>query len=208
MKGSRGRVSAACLACGVLLAQGAHANVLVNPGFESGLSGWTPFGNVFAESVTPNSGTGVAKMFGNFSGGFNVSGLFQTFAASEGEVWSFDGYFRHNTGDALVGMGPPDANWVVMKFEFRDASDAVTGAIESTVLTGASPTDTWIDAAPISLTAPANTQSVWAFFLYLQPSFDGGAVLIDDASLVPAPSTAGLLAGSSVVLLRRRRRSA
>jgi hypothetical protein len=82
----------------------------------------------------------------------------------------------------------------------------VTGAIESTVLTGLSPTDTWIDAAPISLAAPANTQSVWAFFLYLQPAFDGGAVLIDDASLVPAPSTAGLIAGSALVLVRRRRR--
>jgi len=191
------------------LAGAASANVLANPSFEDGLNGWTPFGNVFAESVTPRTGNGDAKMFGNFSGGFNVSGLFQTFSATPGQLWQFDGYVRHNTGDALVGIGADNAaadNWVVLKFEFRDAANNVTGSVEQNVLDGRTPTDQWFGHS-ISLTAPANTQSIWAFFLYLQPQFAGGAVLIDDASLqvVPAPASLGLLAGAGLLAGRRRR---
>ena len=39
-----------------LLATGSTAsaaNALTNPGFESGLSGWTPFGNVYAQTTLP-----------------------------------------------------------------------------------------------------------------------------------------------------------
>ncbi len=124
-----------CALAAVAVAAPANAqNMLTNPGFESGLSGWTGFGNQFAESITPRSGSGVAKMFGNFSGGFNVSGLFQTFPAAPGQNWSFDAYFRHNTGDLMTGVGIPgggSGNWVIAKLEFRNASDAVTGFVES-----------------------------------------------------------------------------
>jgi hypothetical protein len=182
-------------------------NVLVNPGFESGLAGWTTFGNVFAETITPRTGAGDAKMFGNFTGGFNVSGLFQTFPAAPGQNWAFDGYFRHNTGDLLVGTGIPaggSGNWVISKMEFRDASNNVTGFVESMIFDGASTPDTW-QARSINLTAPANTTSVWAFLLYLQPQFDGGAVLMDDMSLVPAPGALGLAGAAGLLLARRRR---
>lgn len=185
------------------------ANVLVNPGFESGLSGWTPFGNVFAETVTPRSGNGDAKMFGGFSGGFNVGGLFQTFSATPGQTWEFSGFVRHNTGDALTGIGadaPATDNWVVQKFEFRDASNTAIASTELSVLDGRTATDTWFGNT-LSLTAPAGTQSIWAFYLYLQPQFAGGAVLIDDTSLsvVPAPASLGILAGAGLLAGRRRR---
>lgn len=198
----------ACAAVG-LIGSGTNANVLTNPGFESGLSGWTTFGNVFAETITPRTGSGDAKMFGNFSGGFNVSGLFQSFPASAGQNWSFDAYFRHNTGDQLTGAGLPNFNWVVMKFEYRDASNTAIagGAVETVSLDGTSATDTWLHSGPISLAAPAGTASVFAFLLYLQPLFDGGAVLMDDANLVPAPGGAGGLVCAGLVLLLRRRRS-
>lgn len=189
----------------LIAAGGAHANVLTNPGFETGLAGWNTFGNVFAETVTPRTGAGDAKMFGNFSGGFNVSGMFQSFPASPGQLWSLDAYFRHNTGDNLTGAGAPDFNWVVMKFEFRDAGDSVVGFAESIVLDGTSPTDVWLDPSPISSVAPANTASVWAFFLYLQPAFDGGAVLIDDAQFIPSPHGAAVLALGALAAWRRRR---
>jgi hypothetical protein len=196
------------LLAAVCVAPAQAQNVLANPGFETGLTGWTPFGNVFAETITPRSGAGDAKMFGNFSGGFNVSGLFQTFSAVPGEVWSFEGYLRHNTGDQMVGTGIPNGgagNWVIAKMEFRDASDAVTGFVESTSFDGTSPLDVWQQRS-VSLAAPANTVSVWAFFLYLQPQFDGGAVLIDDARLVPAPGAAGIVGIATLFAARRRRR--
>lgn len=193
----------------LMSASAARGNVLANPGFESGLSGWTTFGNVFAETVTPNTGNGVAKMFGNFSGGFNVSGLFQSFPATPGEAWSMDGYFRHNTGDAISGVGPANDNWVVMKFEYRDVGNNVVagGSVEATVLDGTFATDTWLHAAPISLAAPAGTASVWAFMLYLQPAFAGGAVLMDDMNLVPTPGSAAVLVAAGAGLAARRRRA-
>ncbi len=205
------RTTAASM-CSVLVAMagvGAAAsaqNVLVNPGFESGLSGWTTFGNVFAEPITPRTGNGVAKMFGTFSGGFGVSGLFQSFPANPGETWTMSAFFRHNTGDAMIGNGPTASNWVVTKFEFRNAADQTISFAESAPFDGRNATDIWTPTSA-SGTAPAGTVSVWAFFLYLQPQFDGGAVLIDDASLVPAPGVAGLFGLAGLTLAGRRRRA-
>lgn len=208
MKSVRSGAGAVLVSLAVLASAGAAtANVLVNPGFEAGLTGWTTFGNVFAETITPNTGVGDAKMFGAFSGGFNVTGLFQSFPAAPGEVWSFDGYFRHNSNDALTGVGPANDNWVVIKFEYRDASNAVTGAVEAIALDGRSPTDTWLHSSPITLAAPAGTQSVWAFLLYLQPAFAGGAVLMDDMNFIPAPGAGSVLALTASSLLIRRRRT-
>lgn len=198
-----------CLAICALAGAASATNVLVNPGFEDGLNGWTPFGNTFADGSTPRTGTGVAKAFGSFSGGFNVGGLFQTFTATPGQTWEFSGYVRHNTGDALTGIGadaPATDNWVVQKFEFRDSTNTAISSTEFNVLDGRTPTDTWFGHT-LSLTAPAGTQSIWAFYLYLQPQFAGGAVLIDDTSLsvVPAPASLGILAGAGLLAGRRRR---
>ncbi len=182
-------------------------NVLSNPGFENGLAGWTTFGNVFADTTTPLSGSGVAKMFGGFSGGFNVGGMFQTFPAAPGQNWSFSANFRHNTGDNLVGTGPANFNWAISKIEFRNAADQVTGFSESAPFDGRNTRDVWTPTAAGSLVAPAGTASVWAFFLFLQPQFDGGAVLIDDATLVPAPGVAGLFGLAGLAMAGRRRRA-
>ena len=187
-------------------------NLLANPGFESGLDGWLTFGNVFAETANPPQfepyeGEGLGVMFGNFTGEFNVSGMFQEFDASPGSEWMLDVYSRHYSGDALIGDGPPDSNWVVQKIVFKDAADVEIGATEMIILDGTSPTDVWIDNDPLTGVAPEGTVQVEAFFLYLQPLFDGGAVHLDNASftLVPSPGPIALLSIGGVVLLRRRR---
>ncbi len=160
-------------------------NLLVNPGFESGLSGWDAFGNAFAEpenlpEIEPLNGTQLCKMFGNFSGGFNVSGIFQTFGAEPGQSFSMDCSSRHWSGDPLLGAGPPGDNWMVMKIAFFDGGGTEIGAAEGIILDGTSPTDTWIDNPAISGTAPAGTESVQALILYLQPAFAGGGGQVDD----------------------------
>lgn len=188
-------------------------NLLVNPGFESGLVGWNAFGNVFAEAanppaIVPNSGNGVVKMFGGFSGGFNVGGLFQEFATTAGTEWELSGFARHFSGDAIAGVGAPNANWVVAKMAFFNSDSVEIGAAERTILDGTFATDVWFNSGPIVGTAPAGTVKVQAFFLYLQPAFGGGAALIDDASfsIVPAPSSLALLGAAGVAAARRRRR--
>ena len=202
------RSALAALVCG---ASSAFAqNLLTNPGFEDGLNGWFAFGNAFAEAsnppeIVPFEGNGIAKMFGNFSGGFDVTGIFQEFPAAPGQTWEMDAYSRHYSGDAMIGNGLPDSNWVVMKIVFKDAGDAEIGAAESTILDGTYATDTWFDNAPVSGIAPAGTVQVEAFILYLQPFNDGGAAHIDNVSLIPAPASVALLGLGGLVATRRRR---
>lgn len=164
----------------------AQTNLLTDPGMESGTwTGWTPFGNSYVEpanppAVVPNSGGFCGKMFGNWSGGFNVSGVFQSFPAAPGEVFEIDCYSRHYSGDALIGGGAPTSNWAVMKIAFFDAGGGEIAGAEATIIDGTFATDVWHDNAPVQGTAPAGTVSVQCLILYLQPMFDGGALYFDD----------------------------
>lgn len=221
---------AACagmLSLTILLVSGpAHSatNLLANPGFESGLTGWTAFGNAFAESsnppqFVPYEGSGLVSMFGNFSGGFNVSGIFQEFAATPGSSWRLWSKSRHYSGDPMIGvMG--SGNWVVQKIAFFDAGNIEIGGVESTVLDGTFSTDAWHDNTAVVGTAPANTVKVQALILYLQPAFDGGAAHIDNVAFydvtgesLPAVAPWGvavmslLLGGVATVVLSRRHRA-
>ena len=197
----------------------ADVNLLANPGFESGsgggsLSGWSAFGNAYPEGtntgVATHAGDGVGKMYGNFwgAGAFNVSGLYQQFPTAPGNTYQFHVYSRQNTGDDLTG-GTAD-NWVVEKLTFFDASNTEIGsaAVEARILDATFPMDTWVDNPTITAIAPAGATSVGAYLLFLQPNLAGGAVFVDDASLVhvvPEPASVGLV-GTCIGLLACRRR--
>jgi len=205
-----------CAACAGLFFlatdAGASSNLLANPGFESGLAGWIAFGNAYPEtsnppSVVPLSGQGVAKMFGNFTGGFDVTGIFQPFATVPGTQYQMSSNARHFSGDPLLGIGAASCatgcsdNWVVQKIVFKDAGNVEIGSAESVILDGTYPTDVWVAAAPITATAPAGAVSVEVFILYLQPAGKPGAAQIDDVefldvtSVPTQPSTWGQLKG-------------
>lgn len=198
----------------LLMATGpaASANVLANPGFESpvaapeyyGAGGWVAFGNAFTTAanpcLVPNSGAQLLKMFGNFSGGFNVTGIFQAFATTPGEQWSLSSHSRFCSDDPMIGnhVSGGTGNWVVQKIAFFDAADAEIGfaAAESVILDGSFAVNTWHNNAPIVGTAPAGAVLVRAFLLYLQNenNFDGGAAQIDDVDFsvvtpIPVEST-------------------
>jgi hypothetical protein len=178
-----GTIMTLALAAGATQAMG--QNLLENPGFEDGLNGWGVFGNVFHEVINPpqfepHSGDGMVSMFGLFSGQFNVSGMYQSFPADPGSRWEMDAYSRHFSGDAMVGDGAPDANWVVMKIVFRNAVGDEIGSNEATIMDGTFLPDVWHNNDAIEAEAPADTVAVEPFILYLQPLFDGGAAHIDD----------------------------
>ena len=170
----------------------AAQNLLANPSFEGGLTGWGAFGNSYYEptnlpAISPRTGGGLLKMFGNFSGGFNVSGVFQSFPSGPGQQYSLDCWSRHFSGDPMVGAGVPNDNWVVMKIAFFNGGTEI-GSAEQIILDGTRPTDTWIDNPAVTGTAPAGTTSVQALILYLQPAFAGGAAQFDDVEFTKVPT--------------------
>jgi hypothetical protein len=192
------------LALLTIAAPSAHAqNVLTNPGFEDGATGygagpgWTAFGNVFTEAanppaIVPYGGNQLVKMFGGFAGGFSVSGFFQSYPAAPGETWSLSSKSRHFSGDAMFGVSVPNGgngNWVVQKLIFRANGVDDIASTESTILDGSFPTDMWFDNPAVTLVAPPTTTTVWAFLLYLQPANDGGAAQIDDVKLEKVVAT-------------------
>ena len=74
---------------------------LQNPSFEipgSIFQGWVNFGNVFSNGDLIKSGSKAAKMFGNFSGGENASGVFQELDATPGQNWQATAWGRHTHG--------------------------------------------------------------------------------------------------------------
>ncbi len=200
--------------CGTMLALAhvASANVLLNPGFEVGTApghtdvpgapSWIAFGNVYNVSspnplvAGPHSGTGALKEFGTFPG---VSGAFQTFASAAGDIWSLTGFGLNASSDPMQ----PD-NFGLLKISFQDAANNEILGIESGHITVASPLDQW-QALSASGVAPAGTDHVNFFALFVQPNFNGGSAFFDDVSAVPSPGFMGFLAGSGLFLTRRRR---
>ncbi|MFN0136062.1 MAG: dockerin type I domain-containing protein [Phycisphaerae bacterium] len=184
---------------------------LANPSFDAGgvatLGSWQIFSagfNVLAAPATggapvvfPRTGNGVLKMFGRFTGGFNVSGVYQEFTAQPNQTWEIDVWSRHNADDDIGGT----QNFAVMRIEFFNGTTLISGQ-EVIVCNASSPLDTWIDNVPLQVVAPATTTSARGILSFVQPgvgTFEGGAVQMDDAKfrLVSGPG-AFSLAGNSL----------
>lgn len=164
-------------------------NLIVNPGFEAaGPTGgvptsWIGFGEVHLEkTLAPQfvayEGTKLVSIYGNWSGPYNVTGLYQEFATSEGEQWALSAKSRHWSGDPMIGDAVT-GNFVVQKLVFKDAGDVEIGAAETIILDGTYATDTWFDNDPVIGIAPAGAVQVEAMILYVQANEDGGAAHID-----------------------------
>jgi len=167
-------------------------NLLSNPGFENGAAGgvpptdWNSFGNAYQEPTGdpfyPHSGSQLCSMFGNWSGPYNVSGIFQEFASTEGDEWEMACWARYSSNDPMIGNQAEGGNWMVQKIAFFDAANNEIGAVESIILDGSYTADTWHYSGGLTGTAPANTVKVQALVLYIQPDTDGGAGHVDDVS--------------------------
>jgi hypothetical protein len=197
------RILASLLSLAALAASGSAQNLLTNPGFESGLTGWTTFGpNVYSEpanppAVAPHTGTRICKMFGQFLGSFNVTGAFQTFPAQPGQVYQIDCWSRHFAFDPLAGTGGPNDNIAVMRIAFFDAGGVEISGAERRILDGTFPTSTWIDNAPVNGTAPAGTATVQALILFIQPTVGTGAAQFDDVTFSLQNGVLGTYPGSN-----------
>jgi hypothetical protein len=188
-------VAGVCLAL-ASAAGAATTNMLANPGFETGnFDGWLTFGNAYVEDAIPEEpghfvpyeGLYLCSMFGNWSGPYNVSGIFQEFPTCPGDEWTFSVKSRHSGYDPMIGSGAPDFNWVVQKIAWFDAGGAEMSGIEATILDGTYPIDTWFDNNPIVGVAPEGAVKMQALVLYIQPASDGGAANIDNCELYFVP---------------------
>jgi hypothetical protein len=193
------------LVAGLALGAGAIAQAqIVNGSFETDgvgtlADGWVNFNNCYREPTVAATRTGVraVKMFGNFWGGFNVSGIFQDFVATPGQVWQAGSYAYNCSCDAMVGVN----NFAVVNIEFRDTPDGNIPPIQffsSEQVNAATPQDQWL-LRDVTATAPAGTTIARVVLLYVQTTgFDGGSTLWDDAfmNLVPPACKADLDNGS------------
>ena len=178
------------------------ANLLANPGFETGggsYTGWFTFGSgvQISTAATDNifrSGAAASKIYGGFvgcpGGTFNVGGYGQAFTPTVGKVYQFSGYSYIASADPMLGTTPCTKNRVVAKLAFFNAASGGTeiASNEYIIADGNSPTNQW-NAFTVSAPAPSGALRVEALILYLQPACDPGSAFVDDLSfdeLTPA----------------------
>lgn len=183
-------VTAALTAATAALAQ----NVLTNAGFEDGVNGWTTFNGAAAGTApTDPVRTGNGSLMLPGFGGFGVPGAYQTFPASPGELWDFQGYML--TPSTLPG----GATFGLLKIVWSDGTvdippgTAIVGnanngqfpGIESTPFLDAnSPPNTWVYTRAAGI-APSGTTQVKLFCLFVDQS--AGTVFFDDLQATNAP---------------------
>lgn len=165
---------------------------LLNPGFENGngrfADNWFMFGNSYREPVGVRTGGFSMKLFGLFSGGTSVSGVFQDFAIAPGQTATSSIYGFNMATDAMSGD-----NFAILKLIYRDAANNDLVAQESGRITAGTPVDTWTLLTASLGPAPAGTHHGSVFLLFIQPDttpFAGGAAFFDDSTLtVSSPMT-------------------
>jgi len=182
-------------------------NLLVNPSFDTDLSGWTVFGNVFHEEGSPlavpsraslvHTPTGSAKLFGTFSVG-DDSGMFQKFDTEPGKQWKLSVHALNTcVDDAIRGT---NENVALARIVFRDNTGNDVGGADIIIGDNRSPLGTWTHYS-VWATAPAATDSVDAYILFTQGQFlENGAIFVDDVSFTDdsasgvddAPSKSGV----------------
>lgn len=202
-------------AVALLFATRVHAgNILVNPGFESGATGWTIYtpqgagGNVFETQAPTHGGVNVYKNWGCWCSDTNLNSVYQDNPSGAGSKYDASGYARSgNNGDTIGGL-----NEAWLEVDFLDAGGAVLERYESAHLDSTASTTEWTYCAitnkvdPVSgailgsvpsLTAPAGTKVVRFYAKYRQILGGGGSAQFDDMSL---DQTAGNLPPSIVNL--------
>src|SRR3974390_1725869 len=206
-----------CSALSLMIPGAALAdNLLINPGLESGnLAGWGSFGpNNYAQSgASAHGGTFFYKVYGQFSGSYNLTGIYQITNSAPGAIYSADGWAYSLSSDAIHGSGQA---W--LEVSFRNANYKALASYRSPVVTGSSIASlgglsTWFDL-PVtnqcsftngmalvllpgtvtntvaSLVAPAGTAFISTVIVFAQGSDNAnGSIYFDDITLTQTGGT-------------------
>ena len=180
------------------------ANVLSNPGFETGNpGGWTAYGadtSVVNNSAVAHSGSYYFKVYSAFNGQVNYDGVYQDTVSGPGVVYSADGWAYTLSTDTMAGQ---DQAWI--EVSFHDVSGNVLALYRSSVITtnsiatGAFPKNTWVDLRVTnqynpqtyvitntvsSLVAPPGTSFVRYQIVFQGDQYNsGGSMYFDDMTL-------------------------
>ena len=173
-------------------------NLLTDPGFETS-SGWTLFNGAAYSANFARTGT-MSMLDATVN---NVPGSFEAFASAPGLKYDLTGYGF--TPTALAGS--PAFGLIQLDFfSGPNATGTDLGTVEtspgtakgSAQVNGSSVTGQWISLDTGIATAPAGTQSVAAYTIYVDFSGNNQGVYFDDLNLeaiaVPEPSTFALMA--------------
>jgi beta-glucanase (GH16 family) len=168
--------------------------VFQNGSFEDqggSMAGWSTFGNVLIDGAKTNvaahseavlDGGSSLKIFGQFNGGQNFSGVTQGISVSPGDTVSASANALVRALDDLVG-----SNVVEMKFDYYNEFGGkfdTPAYLESelvVIANASTPNDTWINHV-LTDTAPAGAVEARLAFVFNQPASDGGAIHLDDVS--------------------------
>ena len=160
----------------LILPYSAQANLLADPGFESG-GAWTPWGNAAAETWAAHSGASGLAFYGWTTGG----GAFQDVYAGGASNYTFSIFgFRDN--DFTVGG-------VVMKLEFINAASGMVSELWGSVPVSQS-TNAWTLYSVTGI-SPTGTVRVRAVLAFSGPAGTGGAFKWDDGTLTSGTVATG-----------------
>jgi hypothetical protein len=167
----------------------AQPNLLTNPGFEEGYTGWTTFGTG-PQLSTPSTDniartdTASSKVFGEYtgcpSGSFTAGGYFQEFVATGSLVYEFSGYGYVSSNDTIPGASTCNGNRAVAQVAFY-ASGVPIARNDVVIADYSAPRDEWFSFSA-SMQAPPTADHVRCYILFLQPACDDGSVFLDDLS--------------------------
>ncbi|MCC6426539.1 MAG: glycoside hydrolase family 16 protein [Phycisphaerales bacterium] len=148
---------------------------LTNPGFETmpSLTGWGKYGNAFTQSGQQYTGSQAGKLYGQFNGSFNSSGIYQDITVSPGQRVRGTSYWYNWSSDSMRAD-----NYCEMRIEWRNAVNTVISTESVRTLDAASPQNTHL---PFELRAdaPAGTAKARLLFVFFQPQMASGAAFID-----------------------------
>ena len=162
--------------------------VLENGGFDDNggsLDEWTLFGsNVAAQTQIVLNGTHSLKIFGEFNGQENFSGVFQGISVVQGMDITADASAFVRSQDTLFGKD----NEVFMILEYFSVEGGVSGSgdslglIELLIADGTTAEDAWL-AHQIQDTVPTGAVEARISFSFRQLNNNNGAIHIDGVSL-------------------------
>jgi hypothetical protein len=173
-------------AAGTMMAAGAALAQVNNGSFEtpgqfSLFDSWGNFGNAFAETVDVPARTGVfsVKMFGNFNGPFNATGVFQDIPATPGQTWRGSVWVYNRTPDAMQG-----GNFAAFNLEYRNFIGGLINYSSAYAANVNTPRDQWLEVKVNGITPPG-TAFVRVVPIFLQAANESGAIFFDDAEAAP-----------------------